>query len=88
MVSRLGVSRFDMATGGELDYVTVVLLGGVDINGGKGNIIGPFIALFILLTLRTGMSVANIKIENQLAVLGFLLILSIAVSNFIYSKKS
>ena len=87
MVSRLGVSRFDMATGGELDYVTVALLGGIDINGGKGNILGPFLAMFILMSIRTGMSVANIKIENQLAVLGFLLILSITLSKYIYSKK-
>lgn len=87
MISRLGVSRYDMATGGELDIVTIALLGGTDINGGKGNVIGTFIAFFVLATLRTGMSVANIKIENQLAVLGALLILSIVISNFIYSKK-
>ncbi len=87
MISRLGVARYDMATGGELDIVTVTLLGGTDINGGKGNIVGTFIAFFILITLRIGMSVANIKIESQLAVLGSLLIISIVVSNFIYSKK-
>ena len=87
MMSRLGVARYDMATGGELDIVTIALLGGADINGGKGNVIGTFIAFFVLATLRTGMSVANIKIENQLAVLGALLILAIVISNFIYSKK-
>jgi len=87
MISRLGVARFDMATGGELDVVTIALLGGTDINGGKGNVIGTFIAFFVLATLRTGMSVANIKIENQLAVLGALLIIAIVISNFIYSRK-
>ena len=39
-MSRLMVVRFDMAQGGELEIITMVLLGGTDINGGKGSIIG------------------------------------------------
>lgn len=86
MISRLGVARYDMATGGELDIVLIVLLGGTDIFGGKGNIWGTVLAMFLVIILRTGMLVANIKIESQLAVLGSLLILSIIVSNYIYRR--
>lgn len=87
MISRLGVARYNLAMGGELEVVTIALLGGADINGGRGNVLGTFIAFFVLVCLKTGMFVANIKIENQLTVLGFLLILSIVLSNFIYSKR-
>lgn len=87
MMSRLAVARFDMATGGELDVVTIVLLGGADINGGSGNVIGTFIAFLVIVTLRTGMTVANVKIEDQLTVLGGLLILAIVISNFLYSRR-
>jgi len=88
MMSRLGVVRYDLADGGILDIVTIALLGGVDINGGRGNIGGTVIALFTLIVLRLGLSVANVKIENQLAIIGSLLILSITLSNYIYSKRS
>jgi rhamnose transport system permease protein len=87
MMSRLGVVRYDLADGGILDIVTIALLGGVDINGGRGNIGGTVIALFTLISLRLGLSVANVKIENQLAIIGSLLILSITLSNYIYSKR-
>ncbi len=88
MISRLGVARYNLASEGLLDVVTIVLLGGTDINGGKGSILGTFVAFFVLVILRTGMSVANIKIENQLAVLGTLLISSIIISNYLYSKRN
>ena len=88
MISRLGVARYNLASEGLLDVVTIVLLGGTDINGGKGSILGTFVAFFVLVILRTGMSVANIKIENQLTVLGTLLISSIVISNYLYSRRN
>jgi len=87
MISRLGIARHNLARGGELEVVTIALLGGADINGGRGNVVGTFIAFFVIVALRTGMSVANVKIENQLTVLGFLLIFAIVLSNFIYGKR-
>lgn len=87
MISRLGVARYNLATGGELDVVTIALLGGTDINGGRGGVTGTFIAFLVLVSLKTGMSVANIKIENQLTVLGFLLVFAIVLSNYIYGQR-
>jgi rhamnose transport system permease protein len=87
MISRLGVARYDLAEGGELEVVTIALLGGTDINGGRGNVIGTFIAFFVLVVLKSGMSVANFKIENQLAIIGSLLIVAIVVTNLMYSKR-
>ena len=87
MISRLGIARYNLASGGELEIVTITLLGGTDINGGRGNVFGTFIAFFVLMTLKLGLSVANIKIENQLTIIGFLLIFAIVFSNFIYSKQ-
>ncbi|MCC6315143.1 MAG: ABC transporter permease, partial [Thermomicrobiales bacterium] len=80
--SRLGVARFDLANGLELDVITAVVLGGTDIFGGRGSIFGTVVALFLVGLLRNGMGLANIKVENQLVVIGGLLILSIVASNF------
>jgi ribose/xylose/arabinose/galactoside ABC-type transport system permease subunit len=42
---------------------------------------GTVIAYLLLIFLRTGMGVANIKAESQLAVIGTLLIVAIVISN-------
>lgn len=81
MVSRLSVARYDHARGWELDVITAVVLGGTDIFGGRGSMFGTVVAYLLLIFLRTGMGVANVKAESQLAVIGTLLILAILVSN-------
>lgn len=81
MDSRLAVARFDHARGLELDVITAVVLGGTNIYGGRGTIFGSVIAILLVGFLRTGMGVANVKAESQLAVVGALLILAVIASN-------
>ena len=83
MASRLASARYDMATGYELDVITAVVLGGTEIDGGRGSILGTVLALFLVGILRSGMGLANIKIEYQLVVIGSLLILSIILPNLL-----
>ena len=82
MVSRLAVARYDLANGLELDVITAVVLGGTNIYGGRGNIFGSVIAVFLVGFLRTGLGVANVSAQNQLAVVGTLLIIAVIASNF------
>jgi ribose/xylose/arabinose/galactoside ABC-type transport system permease subunit len=42
---------------------------------------GTVAAYLLIIILRTGMGVANVKSESQLAVIGSLLIIAILVSN-------
>jgi rhamnose transport system permease protein len=72
-----GAARWDMGSGFELDAITAVVLGGTDINGGSGSIPGTVLALFLIGILRNGMGLANIGDQNQMIVVGGLLILSI-----------
>jgi len=83
MVSRLGVSRYDHARGWELDVITAVVLGGTDIAGGRGSILGSVIAFLLIVILRTGMGVANVKDESQMTVIGALLIIAIITSSLL-----
>jgi rhamnose transport system permease protein len=87
MASRLGSVRYDLASGGELQCVLIVMLGGTSIFGGRGSIAGTFLALWLLVIIATGMTVANIAITAQLTVLGLLLIVSIILTNSIYSRS-
>ncbi len=79
--ARLGSVRGDMAEGFELDVITAVLLGGVSIFGGKGNLIGVGVAILVILNLRNGMGLASITGNTQNYVIGGLLILSVLVPN-------
>jgi rhamnose transport system permease protein len=84
--SRLASVRYDMASGGELQMVLMVMLGGTYIFGGRGTILGTFLAAWLLVIIATGMTVANIAVTSQLIVMGFLLIVSIIATNAIYSR--
>lgn len=88
MMSRLLLVRWDMANGDELDIVTMVLLGGTDIMGGRGSIVGTFIAVFIVIILKTGLLVANVTANAQMFIMGLLLLISIIVPNIIQSYRS
>jgi rhamnose transport system permease protein len=79
--ARLGSVRGDMAEGFELDVITTVLLGGVSIFGGKGNLVGVGLSLLLILNLRNGMGLADITGNTQNYVIGGLLILSVLVPN-------
>ena len=84
--SRLGSVRYDIALGGELQMVLMAMLGGTYIFGGRGSILGTFLAAWLLVIVTSGMIVANWLPAYQLCVLGVLLIVSIIATNFIYSR--
>lgn len=86
--SRLTVARFDHAQGLELDVITAVVLGGTNINGGQGTILGTVIALLLVALIRTGMGVANVTAEYQLAIIGTLLVLTFIATNAIEALAS
>jgi rhamnose transport system permease protein len=81
LAARYGSTRPDIGTGLELTVITVTVLGGVDINGGKGSMIGAILALVLVGLLRFGMGLVNIQGQVQSTVIGALLILSILLPN-------
>ena len=84
--SRLGSVRYDLGLGGELQMVLMAMLGGTYIFGGRGTILGTFLAAWLLVIVTTGMIVADWLPAYQLCVLGVLLIASIIATNLIYSR--
>ena len=86
--ARLGSVRGDMAQGFELDIITIVLLGGVSIFGGSGNLVGVGLSILVILNLRNGMGLANITGNTQTCVIGALLILSVLVPNIVQTIRN
>lgn len=86
--ARLGSVRGDTALGFELDIITMVLLGGVSIFGGKGSMVGVLLSILIILNLRNGMGLMNITGHMQTGVIGLLLIGSVLLPNLLNDFKS
>jgi rhamnose transport system permease protein len=77
-----GSVQADAGSGSELiDVVTAVVLGGVDIFGGSGSMLGVLLALILVAELRNGMQLANVSGATQDMVIGGLLIAAILAGN-------
>jgi len=77
--ARVGAVRGDVGNGFELDVITIVLLGGVSIFGGKGTLVGTLLSILIVLNLRNGMALLNITGHIQTGIIGILLIASVVI---------
>lgn len=88
LAARFGSTRPDIGTGLELAVITAVVLGGVDINGGKGTMPGAVLSLFLIGLMRFGMGLLNIQGQVQGVVIGLLLILSILLPGIAQQASS
>jgi len=79
--ARISSARADNAVGFELYVVTAVLLGGVNIFGGRGSLVGVILALFVIGGLRNALGLNNISGDIQNIVIGTLLVLSVLGPN-------
>src|SRR5918992_3319749 len=83
LAARVGSVRGSLAQGFELDIVTMVLLGGVSIFGGRGRMVGVALSILIVLNLRNGLGLANVGANLQTGIIVALLILSVLIPNLV-----
>jgi rhamnose transport system permease protein len=83
MAARFGSTRTDVATGYELHVITAVVLGGTDIGGGKGTILGTALSVFLLGIIEWGMSLKMVPGQVQQIVTGSVLIVALLLPNII-----
>jgi rhamnose transport system permease protein len=81
LAARFASTRPDIGLGLELAVITATVLGGVDINGGKGTMVGAVLSLLLVGLMRFGMGLLNIQGQTQSIAIGLLLILSILLPN-------
>ncbi len=87
-MSRLHLAKYNIGIGGELDVITMVLLGGTAFEGGRGSTIGTAGAFFIIVFVRTAMMLKNMSNHAQMAVVGGLLIVVLMLSSIIESLRN
>lgn len=77
--SRLGSVRLNIASGWELQVITMVVLGGVGIAGGSGSIVGVVLSIFVIGFLTFGLSLMNVPGIVMNIYVGLMLIGAIAL---------
>ncbi len=77
LAARFASTRPDIGLGLELDVITATVLGGIDIFGGSGTMIGAILSLLLIGLMRFGMGLVNIQGQVQGIAIGSLLIVSI-----------
>lgn len=88
MSSWLMAARPDVGAGVDLQSITVAVLGGIDIFGGIGSLVGTMLAVFIVTMLASGLQLANINTIWQLAILGAILLGAVALNQVLTRRMA
>ncbi|WP_398499051.1 ABC transporter permease [Variovorax sp.] len=81
LTARLSSARASNGLGFELDVITIALLGGISVFGGRGRMGGVFWALALVALIRNLLALNQISGDAQGLAIGFLLIFSLLLSN-------
>lgn len=82
LTGRIGSTRPNIAMGWELDAITMVILGGVAIEGGRGSIVGTMLAVLLLGLFTFALGMANVSGIVMSMIVGCLLIVSMVLPKF------
>jgi rhamnose transport system permease protein len=79
LTGRIGSTRPNLALGWELDAVTIVILGGIAIEGGRGSIVGTLFAAVLLGSFTFALGMLNVSGIVMSMIVGILLIVSMVL---------
>ncbi|MDD3822606.1 MAG: ABC transporter permease [Sphaerochaetaceae bacterium] len=88
LTSRILSARSNIATSWDLEVITLVVLGGVSINGGKGTMYGVVIASFLVGYLKFGMGLLKLSGTIMTIVIGTLLIIAVLLPRLLDTYKN
>ena len=77
--ARLGQAKADMGLGSELVAITIAVLGGASLQGGRGTVPGTVLALFCVTTWQNGSRLVGLPSEAAGLGVGCVLLLTIAL---------
>lgn len=86
-VARRNTAKADIGTGIELEVITAVVLGGVNIFGGRGTITGTVLGVLLIHELRELVSWHWRRDELILIVIGLVLVVSVLLNNLASRRR-
>lgn len=78
---RVTSAKADFGQGYEMDAITIVVLGGASLKGGKANIPGVLLGMLILILTRRGLTMGLVQPELQTVIFGLLLIAAVGFNS-------
>ena len=77
MACQVGAALPQAGDGTEMNTIAAVVLGGLSLAGGKGNMIGTILGCLILTVITNGLDLNQVQSQQQLIVVGIVLIIAV-----------
>jgi ribose transport system permease protein len=84
LLSRLGAALPSTGSGMELRAIGAVVIGGVPITGGRGNVLGTFFGVLLMGVISNSLNMLRVNPYFQEVAYGLLIVLSVAISSIRY----
>ncbi len=88
LIGRSGGATPNAITDGNLQSITAVVIGGTSLFGGRGGVIGTLIGALIVQAFTVGLSLAGVDQQLRVLAVGILVIVAVAIDQWIRKVKS
>ncbi len=83
LIGRIGSASPQAGQTANLDAITAVVIGGTSLFGGRGSILGTLIGALIVGVFRNGLALSGVNVLWQEFAVGFLIIIAVAVDQWL-----
>jgi len=87
MASQLAFAQGEFGLGAEFSVLTICVLGGISLAGGRGTLISVLVSIFILGSISNGLALIRVPVEWREAFQGIILIAAILIDSIRMRKR-
>jgi fructose transport system permease protein len=88
LIGRAGTASPNAIVNANLETITAVVIGGTSLFGGRGGIIGTMLGALIVYAFNIGLSLAGVDDQLRVLTIGVLIIVAVAVDQWIRTVKA
>ena len=88
LIGRIGSVSPTSGQEANIQSITAVVIGGISLFGGRGSIMGPMIGALIVGVFNSGLRLAGVDVLWQLFATGWLIIIAVAIDQWIRKISS
>ncbi len=78
----MGAAPPSAGIGYELNAIAAVVMGGMSLNGGKGNVLGTVVGAMLMAVISNGLNIIEVDPYWQDIVIGLIIVIAVILSNF------
>jgi fructose transport system permease protein len=88
LIGRAGAASPNAITDANLESITAVVIGGTSLFGGRGAVVGTLLGALIVGCFRSGLSLAGVDDQYRVLAVGMLVILAVAIDQWIRKVRA